>query len=52
MASQPPVVCPLCHEEMHRDRQLVDHLVEDHDQRDLATAIVSRAEASLEGDNA
>lgn len=41
MATKPPIVCPLCNEEMKANQCLEDHLVDDHTKRELARHAVS-----------
>ncbi|MDG5820847.1 hypothetical protein [Natronococcus sp. A-GB7] len=42
MTFDPPVTCPICEEVLELDRDLEDHLVEKHTQREVAGYVVSR----------
>ncbi|WP_175607205.1 hypothetical protein [Natrinema saccharevitans] len=45
MATKEPLECPVCREPPGTDRQLEDHLVDEHEKRKLAKFIVAETAA-------
>ncbi|ELY65440.1 hypothetical protein [Natronococcus jeotgali] len=44
MTFDPPVTCPVCEEVLELDRDLEDHLIGKHTQREVARYVVSQQE--------
>ena len=45
MATQSPIVCPLCHSEMRQGELLRDHLFHEHSKQELSDLVVAEEEA-------
>lgn len=50
MATKPSTECPVCRDTLVEGHDLETHLMRDHRQRELATFVVAKYEAELDGD--